>query len=107
MLFIPQDGSAGFIQAGSTLTLKTQMKLGLKEYAGGGGISEQEVPDAYMASWWIHDVPLKEKPTLALVLVADWTGAVGSPLKREKKVRNTLRSGSTGSKRPLISPLCL
>lgn len=62
---------------------------------------------AYVASWWIHDVPLKEKPTLALVLVADWTGAVGSPLKREKKVRNTLPFGSTGSKRPLISPLCL
>lgn len=30
-LFIPQDGSAGFIQAGSALLLKTQMKLGLKE----------------------------------------------------------------------------
>lgn len=37
-----------------------------------------------MASWWIHHVPLKEEPTLALVLVADWTGAVGSPLKRVK-----------------------
>lgn len=84
MLFIPQDGSAGFIQAGSALTLKTQMKLGLKESAG-GGIWEQDVSDAYMASWWIHEVPLKEKPTLALVLVADWTGAVGSPLKREKR----------------------
>lgn len=44
--------------------------------------------DAYTASWWIHHVALKEKPTLALVLVADWTGAVnthvGSPLKQEK-----------------------
>lgn len=48
-------------------------------------MSEQEVSDAYMASGWIHDVPLKEKPTLALVLVAGRTGAVGSPLKREKR----------------------
>lgn len=31
VLFIPQDGSAVFIQAGSTLILKTPMKLGLKK----------------------------------------------------------------------------
>lgn len=35
MLFIPQDRFAGFIQAGSTLILKTQRKLGLKSYTRG------------------------------------------------------------------------
>lgn len=31
MLFIPQDGFAGFVQAGSTLVLKTHIKLKLKK----------------------------------------------------------------------------
>lgn len=36
MLLIPQDGFAGFIQVGSKLTLKTQMKLGLKKIGRDG-----------------------------------------------------------------------
>lgn len=57
-------------------------------------MSERRASDAYITSWWTHDVPLEEQPTPALVLVADWTSTVddhvGSTLKQSLNVRNTL-----------------
>lgn len=88
MLFIPQDGFAGLVQAGSTLALKTQIKLRLKNMRE-WEMSEHKMSGAYITSWQRRDVTLEEQPTPALALAADWTGTVndnvGSTLKQELK----------------------